>query len=145
MPPSDRHSLEARRDRIASALEFQKGRADLGSSSGAMTKGESARVQLALEGDSESLILWDRIEKGTEFVSTTAIRVVPKVAPKPGVQMKAALMQSRVFVPGCRFRVLSKARSTSSTWWRVEVLGETGAPIFRGFVIQQAIRGKLAA
>lgn len=130
MSPSDKHSPEARRERIAEALH---------AFTTAPKQGE------ALPDIQAAMALWNELEPGREFVSTCAIRVMPKVNPRPGVQMKAAIMQSRVFIPGVRFRVVARAASTPAKWWRVEVLTTDGAVMFRGFVLNQAIRGTLAA
>lgn len=130
MSQSDKNSPEARRERIAEALH---------------TFATTPKQKKALPDIHAAMALWHALEPGREFVSTCAIRVMPKVSPKPGVQMKAAIMQSRVFVAGTRFRVVARAASTPAKWWRVEVMTTDGAVMYRGFVLNQAIRGTLAA
>lgn len=133
MLPSDRHSLEARRSRISENMKPP-------------AQGDNTGLTSAFfAGDFDTVELFNALAPGVEFISKCPIRVMPKIAPKPGPQMRAALMQSRLVIPGIRFRVIGKAAKTPSQWWRVEVIGEQGETLHKGFVIQKAISGKIAA
>lgn len=91
-----------------------------------------------------------KLVTGAEFISACEIRVVPKVAPRGHLQMTSAIMQSRVFIPGCRFRIdglamvkRSGKNAQGKQWYRVSVIAPSGKILYRGFILQTAIRGAI--
>lgn len=151
MQPFDRHSAETRKARISEATSQYRN----------LTRAAEENHRKAVMGEATELphdyAIASKLVPGAEFISACEIRVVPKVQPQTRYEMRSALMQSRVFIPGIRFRIDGIAMVKSSgkdangkklpgkQWYRVSVVSPRGKTLHRGFILETAIRGQIAA